>query len=104
MGCGAWHGFFAETTRQSQPSHRRSTRSGGRECEVSSRARSPSTGISAWTTIWRDEEAVGFTDWDFAEPGSPLTDVAELAFFVIPMREPEFAAVPRAIDVRDALR
>src|SRR5438552_9681538 len=43
--------------------------------------------LGPWNTIWRDEQPVGFIDWDFAEPGSPLTDVADLAFFVTPMRD-----------------
>ena len=41
--------------------------------------------LGPWNTIWRDGEPVAFIDWDFAEPASPLVDVAEMAFFIAPM-------------------
>src|SRR5204863_3648253 len=43
--------------------------------------------LGPWNILWRDGEPVAFIDWDFAEPESPLVDLAELAFFVTPMRD-----------------
>lgn len=43
--------------------------------------------LGPWNTIWRNDRPVAFIDWDFAEPASPLTDLAELACFVTPMRD-----------------
>lgn len=43
--------------------------------------------LGPWNQIWRDGEPVAFIDWDFAEPGPPVRDLAEMAFFVTPMRD-----------------
>jgi Phosphotransferase enzyme family len=43
--------------------------------------------LGPWNTIWRDGQPVAFIDWDFAEPAQPVADLAEMAFFVIPMRD-----------------
>lgn len=43
--------------------------------------------LGPWNILWRDGEPVAFIDWDFAEPESPFTDLAELACFVTPMRD-----------------
>jgi len=45
--------------------------------------------LGPWNTIWRDDKAVAFIDWDFVEPGPPVRDLAEMAFFVTPMRDDE---------------
>lgn len=37
--------------------------------------------------VWRDGLPVGFIDWDFAEPGPPLMDLGQLAFFNVPLRD-----------------
>lgn len=37
-------------------------------------------------TIWRDDRPVALIDWDFAEPGLPVTDVAQLAWTAVPLR------------------
>jgi hypothetical protein len=43
--------------------------------------------VGPWNTIWRDDRAVAFIDWDFVEPGPAVRDLAEMAFFVTPMRD-----------------
>lgn len=41
-----------------------------------------------WNIIWRDGRPVGVIDWDMAEPGSPLLDLAQVALFAIPLQGP----------------
>lgn len=43
--------------------------------------------LGPWNILWRDDDPIAFIDWDFAEPESPLLDLAELAFFTVPMRD-----------------
>jgi hypothetical protein len=43
--------------------------------------------VGPWNTIWRDAVPVAFIDWDACEPAPPIRDVAELAFFAVPMRD-----------------
>jgi hypothetical protein len=56
--------------------------------------------LGFWNTIWRANELVGIIDWDFAEPASPLRDLAQAAIYDVPLRadkacvEAGFAAVP----------
>jgi hypothetical protein len=42
-----------------------------------------------WNTLWRSRELVGVIDWDMAEPGPPLMDVAFLALHLVPLRSHE---------------
>jgi hypothetical protein len=42
-----------------------------------------------WNTLWRSSELVGVIDWDMAEPGPPLMDVAFLALHLVPLRSNE---------------
>ena len=37
-------------------------------------------------TLWQDERLTGLIDWDFAEPGQALTDLAQLALYFVPLR------------------
>ena len=39
-----------------------------------------------WNTLWRSSELAGVIDWDMAEPGPPLMDVAFLALHLVPLR------------------
>ncbi len=41
-----------------------------------------------WNSIWRDRRAVAFIDWDFAEPGPAILDLAYLAWYGIPLSTP----------------
>jgi len=63
--------------------------------------------LGPWNTIWRDGHIVGLIDWDLAEPGPPLLDIAFLALQLIPLRHDRYAAeagfdreVPRAERLR----
>ena len=42
--------------------------------------------LGPWNSVWQEGEFVGWIDWDFAEPGYPLEDVAQLCWQSIPMR------------------
>jgi hypothetical protein len=45
----------------------------------------------------------GFIDWDFAEPGEALDDVAQLAWYAVPLRGPDMtqaAGLAEGCDVR----
>lgn len=42
--------------------------------------------VGLWNTLWQDDRLVGLLDWDFAEPAPPLWDLAQLAWYGIPLR------------------
>ena len=56
--------------------------------------------LGPWNSIWCDEQMVGLIDWEFAEPRWPIEDVAEVAWYFVPLqgprvwREAGFAAPP----------
>jgi hypothetical protein len=60
--------------------------------------------LGYWNTIWRDGEAVGIIDWDFAEPATPLRDLAQAAIYDVPLRADKhcFAAGFEAVPDRRA--
>ena len=39
-----------------------------------------------WNTIWQEQQLTGVIDWDFAEPGTVLQDLAQLAWYTVPLR------------------
>lgn len=39
-----------------------------------------------WNTIWQDQQFKGVIDWDFLEPGIPIQDFAQLAWYTVPLR------------------
>lgn len=43
--------------------------------------------IGPWNTIWRSGLPVGIIDWDLAHPGRTIEDVAQLAWYIVPMRD-----------------
>jgi len=45
--------------------------------------------LGPWNSVWRGENLAGFIDWDFAEPGEALDDVAQLAWYAVPLRGPD---------------
>jgi hypothetical protein len=47
--------------------------------------------LGPWNMLWRGDELVAFIDWDFAEPGLPLVDVAEAVCFLTPMADDDHA-------------
>lgn len=42
--------------------------------------------LGPWNTLWEGDRLTGLIDWDFAEPGLPLTDLAQLALYFVPLR------------------
>jgi phosphotransferase family enzyme len=48
--------------------------------------------FSPFNTVWRDGEVVGVIDWDFAQPGKAITDVAYLAWYTVPLSDDASAA------------
>jgi hypothetical protein len=56
--------------------------------------------LGPWNSVWQGNHLVGLIDWDFAEPGMPLEDVAQLAWYLVPLRgadhwrEAGFARMP----------
>lgn len=42
--------------------------------------------LGPWNTLWQGDTLVGLLDWDFAEPGQRITDVAQLAWYFVPLR------------------
>jgi Phosphotransferase enzyme family len=45
--------------------------------------------LTTWNSVWADDRLVGFIDWDLAIPGEPLEDLAQLAWYGVPLRLPE---------------
>lgn len=39
-----------------------------------------------WNTIWQEERLVGLIDWDFCEPGTCLEELAQVAWYCVPLR------------------
>lgn len=46
--------------------------------------------LGPWNTLWQDDRLTGLIDWDFAEPGLALTDLAQLALYFVPLRGEEY--------------
>ena len=44
--------------------------------------------LGPWNTVWNRGTLIGLIDWDFAEPGSPIEDVAQLAWYSVPLHPP----------------
>lgn len=42
--------------------------------------------LGPWNSIWNGDRLVGFIDWDFAAPGHALDDLAQLAWYTVPLR------------------
>lgn len=42
--------------------------------------------FSPFNTLWQDGQPVGLVDWDFAQPGRAVTDLAYLAWTVVPLQ------------------
>ncbi|MGJ8725354.1 MAG: aminoglycoside phosphotransferase family protein [Roseibacillus sp.] len=45
--------------------------------------------IGPWNMVWKGEQLVGLIDWDFAEPGTILEDLAQTAWHCIPLKPPK---------------
>ncbi|MFE4722427.1 phosphotransferase [Streptomyces sp. NPDC057889] len=42
--------------------------------------------LGPWNSIWDGGQLIGFIDWDFAAPGHAIDDLAQLAWYVVPLR------------------
>ena len=40
---------------------------------------------SPFNTVWRGDRVVGLIDWDFAQPGDAISDLAYLAWYAVPL-------------------
>ncbi len=45
--------------------------------------------LGPWNTLWQGNSLTGLIDWDFAEPGERVTDVAQMAYYFVPLRGEE---------------
>jgi len=45
--------------------------------------------LGPWNSIWTGDRLAGFIDWDFAAPGHALDDLAQLAWYAVPLRPVE---------------
>lgn len=45
--------------------------------------------LGPWNSVWEGDHLIGLIDWDFAEPGTPLEDAAQLAWYLVPLRGEE---------------
>lgn len=42
--------------------------------------------LGPWNTLWQEDKLIGIIDWDFAEPGERITDLAQMAYYFVPLR------------------
>jgi len=42
--------------------------------------------IGPWNMVWDDSRLIGLIDWDFAEPGTVLEDLAQAAWHCVPLK------------------
>jgi hypothetical protein len=57
-----------------------------------------------WNVVWEGSEPVALIDWDLAEPGPPIRDVAWLAWYAVPLsRRWAEAGVPSTANLRGRL-
>jgi hypothetical protein len=47
--------------------------------------------LGPWNTLWEGCRLTGLIDWDFAEPGHAITDLAQMALYFVPLRGAEHA-------------
>ncbi|WEB37979.1 phosphotransferase [Streptomyces yunnanensis] len=45
--------------------------------------------LGPWNSIWHGDRLAGFIDWDFAAPDHALDDLAQLAWYAVPLRPVE---------------
>jgi hypothetical protein len=62
--------------------------------------------LGPWNTLWQRDHLTALLDWDFAEPGERITDLAQLAWYFVPLRGEEYwgeAAFKKRPDFRQRL-
>ncbi|MFJ7249759.1 phosphotransferase [Kitasatospora sp. NPDC098652] len=45
--------------------------------------------LGPWNAVWNGDQLAGFIDWDFAAPGHAVDDLAQLAWYAVPLRSVE---------------
>jgi hypothetical protein len=85
MGSGNWQHGSVNTTKLSEISCHRNPTPGG------FRAASGKPDASSGTAIWDRGHLAAVIDWDQAEPGVELDDIAQLAWYTVPLRGNEYA-------------
>ncbi len=55
--------------------------------------------LGPWNSIWDGDSLTGFIDWDFAAPGHAMDDVAQLAWYAVPLRPLDPERTPWLADV-----
>ena len=48
--------------------------------------------LGPWNMVWRADKLIGLIDWDFAEPGFPIEDIAQIAWDCVPLYPPKKSA------------
>lgn len=56
--------------------------------------------LGPWNIVWESGRLMGLIDWDMAEPGYPLDDLAQAAWCCIPLR-PKERCNDAGIDIND---
>lgn len=45
--------------------------------------------LGPWNMVWRDGRLAGIIDWDMAEPGFKMDDIAQIAWHCVPLARPQ---------------
>ena len=59
--------------------------------------------LGPWNMVWKVDKLVGLIDWDFAEPGYPIEDVAQIAWDCVPLYPPK-KSLQAGVEPEDQLR
>lgn len=60
--------------------------------------------LGPWNMVWKANKLVGLIDWDFAEPGYPIEDLAQIAWDCVPLYPPKKGAHAGVAPSEQALR
>ena len=44
--------------------------------------------LGPWNMVWKEGRLAGIIDWDMAEPGDRIDDIAQIAWYGVPLRPP----------------
>ena len=48
--------------------------------------------LGPWNTVWEGRALKGIVDWDLAEPGDPIGNVGQFAWYAVPLRGDDYWA------------
>jgi Ser/Thr protein kinase RdoA (MazF antagonist) len=57
--------------------------------------------LGPWNTVWLDDRLEGFIDWDLAHPGPAIEDLAQMAWYLVPLRPDDHAKACGLTDLVD---